>query len=164
MQGRRGGEPQYKEQYDFRKAIAEYWINPELITSEKESNKRKFEIEIPSPSTLSALSLLSPGTATCTTIATESSSNQRSSRVDTASLEPTGRLSLRLNRSVDHIPDESKNKARCCLHWWAANVRLEGQILACLSCNVTLCTKCFGLFHRVQDLNAMKERIKNDVP
>ena len=30
-----GVTPRYKEQYQFRKAIAEYWINPELVTSEK---------------------------------------------------------------------------------------------------------------------------------
>ena len=53
-----GVKPRYKEQYQFRKAIAEYWINPELVTSEKESKKRKIEFEIPSPSTLSTISLL----------------------------------------------------------------------------------------------------------
>ena len=35
--------------------------------------------------------------------------------------------------------------------------------MACLSCNISLCTKCYGLFHRVQDLNSMKHRIKNDI-
>ena len=38
-----GVKPWYKEQYQFRKKISEYWINPELVTSEKESTKRKFE-------------------------------------------------------------------------------------------------------------------------
>ena len=57
-----GVKPLHKEQYQFRKAIAEYWINPELVISEKESKKRKFKIEIPSLSTFSTISLLSPGT------------------------------------------------------------------------------------------------------
>ena len=37
-----GVKPRYKEQYQFWKAISEYWINPELVTSEKESKKIKF--------------------------------------------------------------------------------------------------------------------------
>ena len=37
-----GVKPRYKEQYQFRKAISEYWINPEFVTSEKERKKIKF--------------------------------------------------------------------------------------------------------------------------
>ena len=126
-----GVKPQYKDQYNFRKAISEYRINPELVTSEKEGKKSKFEFEIASPSMLSTISFLSPRTSTCTKIETNHSSNQISSRVDNASLEPTGRLSLQLNRSVDHIIDEAKNKFRCALHYWASGIRYEGQIVAC---------------------------------
>ena len=87
-------KPWYKEQYKFRKAISEYCINPELVTSEKESKKSKFELEMPPPSTLSIISLLSPGTLTRTKIATDLSSKQRTSRVENASLESTERLGL----------------------------------------------------------------------
>ena len=83
--------------------------------------------------------------------------------MENASLEPTGILSLQLNRSVDHIIDEAKKKARCALHYWASGIRYEGQIVACLSCNISLCTKCYGLFHRVQDFNSMKHIIKDDI-
>ena len=120
----------------------------------------KFEFEIPSPSTLSTISFLSPGTSTRTTITTGSSSKQRASRVDNNSLEPTGILSMRLNQSVDHIIYEAKKKARCTLQYWAAGIRYEGQIVACLSCNISVCTKCYGLFFRVQDLISMKHTIK----
>ena len=89
-----GVKPWYKEQRQLRKAIAEYWINIELVTSEKESKKMKFEFEIPFPSTFSTISLLSPVTSTCTTIATDCSNNQRASRLDNDILEPTGILSL----------------------------------------------------------------------
>ena len=126
-------KPQYKDQYQFRKAISEYWINPELVTSEKEKEQRKFEFEIPPPSTLSKISLLSPRTSTCTTITTDCSSKEIASRVDNANLDPMGILSLRLNRSVDHIIDNAKKKFRCALHYWAAGIRYEGQIVACLS-------------------------------
>ena len=84
-----GVKPRHKEQYQFRKSIAKYWINLELVTSEKESEKRKSGFEIPPPSTMSNISLLSPGTSTCTTIATNTSSKQRYSRVENSSLEPT---------------------------------------------------------------------------
>ena len=84
----------YKEKDQFRKAIFEYWINPELITSEKESKKRKFEFEIPPPSALSTISLMSPGTSTFTTITTDGSIKKRASRLNNACMMPTGRLSL----------------------------------------------------------------------
>ena len=88
-----GVKPWYKETYQFRKEISEYWINPELVTSEKESKKSKFEFEITSTSKLSTISLLSPRKSTCTTIKINRISKQRASRVENASLEPTGRLS-----------------------------------------------------------------------
>ena len=158
-----GAKSWYKEQYQLRKAIAEYWINPELVTSEKESKKRKFEFEITSTSKLSTISLLSPGKSTCTTIKINRISKQRASRVENASLEPTGRLSPWLNQSVDQIIDEAKKKARCALHYWSAGIRYEGQIVAYLSCNISLCTKCYGMLHIVQYLNSTKYRINNDI-
>ena len=72
-------------------------------------------------------------------------------------------MSLRLNQSVDHIIDEAKKKARCANHYWAAGIRYKGKIVACLSCNTSLLTKCYGLFHRVQDLSSMKHIINNDI-
>ena len=35
--------------------------------------------------------------------------------------------------------------------------------MACISCNINLYTKCYGLFHRVQYLNDIKHKIKNDI-
>ena len=119
-------KPRCKDQYQFQKAISEYWINPELVTSGKESKKRNFEFEIPPPSTFSTISLLSPGTSTCTTIKTDRSSNQRASRAENASLEPTGRLRRQLNLSIDHIIDEAKKKYRCALHYWDAGIIYKG--------------------------------------
>ena len=126
-------KPWHKVHYQFQNAIAEYWINPELVTSEKESKKMKFEFEIPFPSTFSTISLLSPGTLICTTIATNRSSMQRASRLDNASLDHTGRSSLRLNQSVDHIINEAKNKAKCALDYCTADIIYEVQIVACFS-------------------------------
>ena len=72
-----GVEPIYKEHYQFRKAVAEYWINPEKIASEVRAHgsavsassntslrrKRVFDL---SPATMSTVSLLSlDGTTTC---------------------------------------------------------------------------------------------------
>ena len=104
-----------------------------MVTSEKEKEQRKFEFEIPPPSTLSKISLLSPGTSTCTTITTNLSIKQSASRVENASLEPTGRLSLRFNRNVDHIINEAKNKAKCALDYCTADIIYEVQIVACFS-------------------------------
>ena len=142
-------EKWYKEKYQFRKAFSEYWINPELVTSGKESKKSNFEFEIPSTSTLSKISLLSPGTSSCTTIKTDHISKQRASRADDASLEHIGILSPLLSQSVDNIKEEAKKKPRCELQYWYAGIRYEGQILTYISYNISLCTKCYGLFHRV---------------
>ena len=79
------------------------------------------------------------------------------------SLDPTGRLSLRLNRSVDHIIYEAKKKSRCPFHYWDAGIRYKGEILACLSCNISLCTNFYALLTIVQDLNYMKHIIINDI-
>ena len=68
-----------------------------------------------------------------------------------------------MNQSVDQIIDKAKKKARCALHYWSVGIKYKGQIVAYLSCNISLCTKCYGIFHRLQDLNSMKHRIKNDI-
>ena len=106
---------------------------------------------------LSIISLLSPGTSTCNTVTIGRISKQRAIRADNANLEPTERLSLRLNHNVDYIIDDFKKKYRCEIHYWAAGIKT----MDCLSCSISMCNKCCGLFHRVQDLNSMKHRIHN---
>ena len=35
--------------------------------------------------------------------------------------------------------------------------------MACLSCDIILCTNSYGMLHRLHDLNDMKHIIKNDI-
>ena len=168
-----GVEPIYKEHYQFRKAVAKYWINPEKIASEVRAHssaasassntslrrKRVFDL---SPATMSTISLLSlDGTTTCQTVDDTFNTSKRGMRVTDATLAETGKLRICLNRCLDHLPEAAESKARCALHWWACKKKIEAQILVCLSCNVNLCVQCFALFHRTPDLVSMKQRIKN---
>ena len=47
--------PRYKEQFEFRKAIAEYWINPELIEKERLQGARKRKYDDDSVSCMSPI-------------------------------------------------------------------------------------------------------------
>ena len=48
--------PFYKEQYQFRTAIAEYWINPDVITKELQEGTRKRKFDNESVGSLSCMS------------------------------------------------------------------------------------------------------------
>ena len=81
--------PQYKEQYQFRKAIAEYWINPDLVENETpRGNKRGFGI-ISMKSIGSPLSpITNPFISSC------AGELNRSAAITDASLDPCDGLML----------------------------------------------------------------------
>ena len=64
--------PQYKEQYHFRKSIAEYWINPELIQNEAYQGKveKKYDVDVLSPSSRSLMSSITNTFCECSKSAT----------------------------------------------------------------------------------------------
>ena len=84
-------------------------------------------------------------------------------QVTDASLHPTtGELRCRMNRNIQHYPEESKRRARCQLHKWSRNEKgkeVFASVVRCSICQVGLCIDCFRLFHEEADLISIKGKI-----
>ena len=88
---------------------------------------------------------------------------RRCSRVNDEALNPfTGKLSMRMDHlSHSHLPEQVHSReARCQLHKWVTGKRFRGGLGYCTSCNVNLCMKCYGLFHKTGDIVSMKDNLK----
>ena len=167
-------------QYQFRKEIALYWINPSLFqrdyhrlstptsrsgtattaigtasstatrTSPRTHKKRKL-IYSPTNSTISSLTGISSPTTTATTV------NDRSLHVN-------GKLNCRLIRTYDHSPVQCKQNVQCQLHKWCSSskqkMRVETQLCYCPTCNVNLCLECYRPFHTETDIVEKKSVIE----
>ena len=154
--------PRYKEQFEFRKAIAEYWINPELIEKERLQGARKRKYDDDSVSCMSPIT--NPFMSPTGSESGRSGGAARSTAFTDASLDEQGALSTRLDRSLDHFFERSPSKRpKCSLHWWAADKRLEKDIFHCPSCRVNLCVDCYGLFHRIPGLVSIKTKLCYDM-
>ena len=71
-----------------------------------------------------------------------------------------GKLQVRLDRTVDHIPlaVSKKSKARCQLHRIFGK-ETQSRMLFCPKCNVHLCAWCYHPYHNVEDLNSIKKDV-----
>ena len=77
-------------------------------------------------------------------------------------LQHGGLSSLRrLNKTIDHIPVRAGKKLKCSMHRWLG-FRKEGNLLYCRGCNVTLCIMCYDKFHKVKDIVAIKNFLKQE--
>ena len=146
--------------YNFIKQIALAWINPELFPTPKVSSaKRKSREEKTHINTRSKKRIIvEPDTFSGT------SSSSKCNQVDDKTLDPvTGKLSIRLNTTVQHFPELSNaKKPRCQLHRWARG--REGSVvcsnvLVCSICRVSLCINCYNIFHKEANLKARKDYI-----
>ena len=155
--------------YEFRKDIALYWINPQRTaspatatansdcgrsagTSMTSSRRKRPRLLFTSPnsvvSTLTVPTTVSTGTPST------------SSTVSDASLDVNGSLNCRLNRTLDHYPRPAAEMRRCALHMWCGKMRVESTLLYCKTCNVTVCSECYRLFHVEADLVEKKKEIE----
>ena len=162
-----GVAPTYKQQYEFRKAIAEYWINPELISSEISSSGKKRSINElfdSSNDSCSVSGVTNPFLSPAPSLASEQTIESKSARISDSSLdERKGLLRKRLDTLLDHLPEPArKAKPRCGLHHWL-NKRKEAKIAFCPTCRVHLCLTCYGMFHRIGPLVSMKTKLKKDL-
>ena len=143
--------------YDFIKAICLGWINREMFwpkaigegqakrTQEDQIQtrgaKKKLDIDVSS---------FSSGGSTAT--------------INDKTLHPIhGKLKMRLNYSVQHLPECSRSKnPRCALHRWARNQSgpaVMSDAVVCTVCRVHLCIKCFGLFQKEANILGKKDEI-----
>ena len=120
--------------YEFRKSIALYWINPELV------EKRNHLLgEVVEENSAVARCLNFPSTVSTLTGATfDSTSHPQCTPLSDASLKESAALGCRLDRTLPHIPTIAPSKkVKCSMHRWLG-ARKEGQLLYCPSCNVHL--------------------------
>ena len=158
-------------QHDFRKDVAEAWINPAEYAKEKglemtiTSNRRR-KTTTDTDSSVSSVTM-----STCSSISSKHSSicskrlfsprpEKRATAFTDDSLHPNGQLRIRLNVAADHYPiPPSSMRARCALHRWVDNESLK-QVMKCTTCNVHLCIQCYKLYHTVPDLLSIKQHLK----
>ena len=76
-----------------------------------------------------------------------------------------GELRICLQRG-QHWPisHQYKKEARYQLHYWATDTKYRAQFIFCQTCEVTLCLKCFKLFHIVEDLIGQKQQLQQQYP
>lgn len=70
---------------------------------------------------------------------------------------PHGVLSKRYNLDLNHFPHEAKERAYCGLHKWVDDTVTQRNVL---TCNVNLCVKCYGIFHKIRNVNELKKAFK----
>ena len=160
-----GVVPLYKEHYEFRKAIAEYWLNPERVEERVAAQAEADAVEaakqgaklqqFDSPESMISSLKYSP---TCYPVS--GGGSKRGSPVTDKTLGETGALSCRLNRSLLHMAQPSpQDRPRCALHWWG-DKRTQSQIAHCRACNVNLCLDCFAVFHLEPTLAGLQEKLE----
>ena len=174
--------------YDFIKQIALAWMDPrkygpnaEVVEEELNGKRKKEVITVDDSDDDNATNCgwrmvskrrirLKTGEddmTVCTEV-TESSagSSSRNARVNDQSLDPgVGALKCRLDSFSNHFPEhfDDKRAGKCQLHRWARGRKgkevRNAKVLHCSTCNVSLCSKCWKVFHGEEDLIGKKDDI-----
>ena len=149
--------------YEYIKKIALAWINKELHWPQKHRKKRSSEDSLTSSSTTTTRAkkrLLE------VSFEDDTSTNSKAPRITDKALDPVaGALMNRLNTLYSHFPLEvNVSRPRCQLHRWArgrekGKKEVMGTLVRCSHCNVTLCVKCFSVFHTESCLLAKRDEI-----
>ena len=156
-----------KTHLEFRKDIALAWINPkEYMADQKQaaaktpmSRRRKRD----DASGVSGITLDSALRSTVTepSVPTQPTKKlKRTVRMSDDALDPTaGKLSCRLDHTLDHIPIRPHNsKVRCSIHRWVG-VETQKDVFLCPSCDVNLCVDCYHIFHHTENMVMMKKSL-----
>ena len=130
--------------HDYNKSVALDWIKGVVDNTMKKPTSAKKRKETSAVETRSA----------------KTPKKQRTVFVNDAAVKFGGSLHCRLDTTLDHLPEVAKVHARCCLHRWAANIETTKAMLYCSTCNVTLCSECYKLFHVQEDLVGLKSELK----
>ena len=154
-------------QHDFRKHVALAWINPEEYEGDlgatKEIYARKKRKTTTDDSCVSSVTMSSLATAHHS-IAFRSPvrTKSRAAAMTDETLDANGKLKIRLNSALDHLPDGTtiSSKPRCALHR-CVGIQKKAHIMKCTTCNANLCLTCYKLFHNVTDLVSIKQTLKN---
>ena len=143
--------------YEYIKQIALAWINQDVYwPKEIKQKKRKTEQDDGKRKTRRVARALDTDSSTSSKTSKATSFNEKT-------LHPTGKLSCRLNTSVQHFLECSPVRRRQCqLHRWARGregKEERGSILTCSICRVHLCISCYKLFHTEANIVGKKDEI-----
>jgi len=153
--------------YEFRKAIALYWINDveamkiyrcsgASLSVSSSAPKMLFQ----SPASMSSMSAMDGELTIASSVG--SGAQTKASRFSDRSIQATGALRCRLDRSLRHIPVPSTAlSVRCGLHRWLGLSKQGNSIVYCPDCNMNLCIDCYSPFHLCADLYGMKSHLTN---
>jgi len=97
----------------------------------------------------------------------------RAPKLNRDALSPNkGRLKVRLDKSMQHLPVPTDGKGVFQLHHWAHNMRADGkkdyfvvlsgvcaEVAKCSVCRVQLCMQCYAMYHTCDDLTAKIDTI-----
>lgn len=163
--------------HDFRRAIAEAWLNPEeyeksqKLAQEQEQTenfvkKRKLAVSTTSTVASSVASSITMNSSKSIYSAIQKEQQQGTKKhckhVNDDSLDPTSSLCIRLDSTLDHLPDPANGRARCSLHRWLG-IETQKQVSYCTVCNVHLCVRCYRIFHTVPDMSKIKDELLKDL-
>ena len=133
--------------YEFIKCITLAWLDPVLywpVTSKKR---------------VSSSSICTTATASSRTSKKSKPNRKRNSTLSDLSLDPyCGAVRCRLDTRLNHLPEEEeRGEAQCQMHYWKNKSKYRKQLMKCATCQVTLCLKCYKIFHDRPDLTSLKE-------
>ena len=140
------------------------WIDYDFyishINTSATRKKRKHQLAFPD----AAVSPITLDSALHSTSTAKKARKQimRNSQITDDSLHPEfGRLRLRLNKHLDHLPAEtnSSTSARCGFHRWLGHETCK-SVSFCATCNVNLCVRCYKIFHQEEHLVEQKDALK----
>ena len=151
--------------HKFRKAIALHWINPEKylvrINNDTTISERvpmsNLCFVIASRSRRSKRGKILPHLTVLMATTLSRDSTKRSESMNNETLLVTNLLlNIRINRTLNHLPENPKSKkCRCGLCMWF-RIETQKDILFYPTYNVNLCIKCYKIFHNSQNIVAMK--------
>ena len=168
--------------YDFIKQVALAWMDPTRYGPRKKNtetahqpNKKRgrsvvldsSDDEIEQPRCLRSKKESLETSSTCSIATTSTVKTMRNTRINDESLDPSvGSLRCRLDTFTEHCPkhfDGAKRAMKCQLHRWARDRKgkevRNAKVLYCTGCNVSLCSKCWAVFHHRRDVIALKDQI-----
>ena len=130
-----------------------------LTSTHQQHEKKKHQLAFPD----AAVSPITLDSALHSTSAKKARKQiMRNSQITDDSLHPEfGRLRLRLNKHLDHLPAEisSSTSARCQFQRWLGHETCK-SVSFCATCNVNLCVRCYKIFHQEEHLVAQKDALK----
>ena len=170
-------------QYDFRKEICLYWINPTKFAREYDtlpytplSTRKRSHTATTANETIATrtsprgkearrrmeFSIASPD-STISSLTGLSSPSYTAATVNDASLHIDGKLNRRLDNTCDHTPLLPTANRICQLHYWCGPVnhkmKHKQNLAYCPTCKVTLCLECYKTFHREENLVEKKDEL-----